>query len=163
MRTAIDNPIKSEQEIAAMIRSRSEDEIAEIAYTANRLDPDELESNPNYEGESGWWDPTFTPWEIYPERESALIEAISGESIADGIEDGSIDEDLSPADQLDRAILVSIEDRIGAIDSWDGWSAYASDADRHYQTGVLISPAAHATYFPPSVDAGDQLLLLMPS
>ncbi len=163
MRTAIDDPIKSEQEIAAMIRSRSEDEIAEIAYTANRIDLDQFDENPDYQGEDGWWDPTFTPWEIYPERESALIEAISGETIADMIEDGAIDEDLNPIDQLDRAIIETIGDRIGAIDSWDGWSAYASDADRDYRSGIEIHPAAHASYFPPSVDVGDQLLLLMPS
>ena len=154
------DPRMSEQEIASMIRSASEDPIAEIAYTANRIDPDGWDENPDYEGESGWWDPSFSIWEIWEERESALIEEISGELIADLIEDGIIGDDLSPSDQLDRAIIETMGDQLGAIDSWDGWSAYASDPIQNYRSGISMMGSAHASYFPPSIDAGDQLSMI---
>jgi tetrahydromethanopterin S-methyltransferase subunit B len=159
------DPRKSEQEIASMIRDGSLDPIAEVTFYATRIDPDQLDEDPNYdyEGDSGAWDPTFSYWEIFDDPESALIEEISGEAILMMIEDGEIAEDLSALDQLDRAIQEAMSEHLGALDSWDGDCAYASDAIQNYQSGISMMPSACATYLSPSVDAGDQLLLLMPS
>lgn len=157
------DPRMSESEIAAMVRSSSEDPIAEIRYTANRIDPDEMDENPNYEPESGWWNPEWSYWEIWDEPESALTEEVTGEAIAEMVEDGAIGEDLSPADLLDAAIQEMMSEHLGSLDSWDGWNASASDSIQNYRTGISIYGSAHATYSPPSLDAGDQLSIEIPS
>ena len=102
-----------------------------IRFTADIITPDDTDTNvygePTETGygeslESGWWDPNFSLWLVFEDKESALeIEVVD-------------DED---------AIREEIEGVIGAIDHYDGTSAYAADPIRNHYTGVSVMPAAH--------------------
>lgn len=113
--------------------------LATIYYTAYLFTPDDSDTNvygepcePGY-GEnvqSGWWSPDFSYWEVNESRNQAEPDIV--------VSDGLLDER-----EYKELIEEVIESRIGAIDSFDGDTAYASDPRINYITGVHLMCAAH--------------------
>lgn len=121
----------------------------EIRYTATLITPDDTDTNvygePCGEGdgqtmEDGWWDPDWSMWEVWPHEEHALVE---------WIDQTMIDEEYGGDEN--RAIEEIISNRIGAIDSFDGITAYGADTIDNYITGERVIGAAHITRLEESI------------
>lgn len=115
--------------------------LATIYYTADVFTPDESDTNvygePCEPGhgetmESGWFDESWDAWGVHEKKSMVNPDTIE-------TDDPRFDDGFN----LDDLIVQDIGDRIGAIDSFDGDSAYAADPQQNYRTGVRVMIAAH--------------------
>jgi hypothetical protein len=113
--------------------------LAEIRYTATVIVPDDTDTDVygdqcerGYGATmfTGWYDPDWSRWDVFESREESAVDEITAEEVED-------------RGTLEDAILSVIRDRIGALDSWDGETAYAADEERDYRTGVTVMATAH--------------------
>lgn len=117
------------------------DIIATIYYTADIITPDdtdtdtygdECEPGDGLAIESGWYDADYSAWEVFEDQVDVRPDLI----VSDALEDGAT---------LDELIIETITSRLGVLDSFDGESAYAADAQENYKTGASVMLAAHVT------------------
>ncbi len=134
--------------------------LATIHYTADVFTPDDTDTNvygePCEAGhgqtmESGWYDEAWDAWGVFETREEVRPDTIESD-------DGRFDDGMT----LDEIVEQVIGSKIGAIDSFDGDTAYAADPRENYETGVMVMRAAHVTIEPgvnvPTRHADIQLL-----
>ena len=117
--------------------------LATIYYTADIFTPDDSDTNvygeptePGYGQtmESGWYDAAWDQWGVFETRDEVRPATIESD-----------DERFDDGYTLDEIVVQVIESHIGAIDSFDGDTAYASDNRINYTTGVQVRIAAHVT------------------
>jgi hypothetical protein len=122
-------------------------EAIEIRYTATKFVPDDSDTNVYGEdcepghGEhmvSGWVRNPSDPFDVDTD------ENLNPEDIDPIKLDLDTVVDLFDGD-VDKAIRRELEDTLGAIDSFDGLSAYASDPIIDYRSGVRVILAGHVS------------------
>ena len=115
--------------------------LATIYYTADIFTPDDSDTNvygePTEPGhgetmESGWYDAAWDSFGVFPSRDDVRPDTIEAD-----------DDRFSDGFTLDEIIAEGVSDAIGAVDSFDGVTAYASDPLQSYTTGVNVMLAAH--------------------
>ncbi len=120
--------------------------LAVIYYTGDIFTPDDMNANvygePCEDGygetvESGWWDPDFSTFVVFGEKSDVQPDTIESD-------DCRFDDGMT----LDEMIESDIGDRLGAIDSFDGVTAYAADPVTDYGSGKRLSLAAHVSIRP---------------
>lgn len=118
--------------------------LATIYYTATVFTPDDSDTNVYGEptepghGESmdeGWYDAAWDSFGVFPSRDQVRPDTIEADD--DRFMDGF---------DLDDIVTMVVGDAIGAIDSFDGETAYASDPLQNYTTGVRVMLAAHIEF-----------------
>lgn len=100
---------------------------------------------------SGWVDPSWSPNTVYEDREDVRPdypfgtvwdfdpEDVAAAIVHDVLSSSELLHGMYPDDYLED----HISDRIGAIDSFDGDTAYAADSIEDYYTGESARLAAH--------------------
>lgn len=104
----------------------------------------------------GWVDPDWSLWQVEYNHDNvrpdlpfgtvfepdayAIAEAIVGDVLYDAHLSWSTTEYYRT---YEDTLLDTICDRLGAIDSWDGETAYAADEIQDYRTGESVRLAAH--------------------
>jgi len=115
--------------------------LATIYYTADLYTPDDSDTNvygeacePGYGEtmEQGWHEPDWSTWTVFETKDQVRPDTI--ESDDDRFDNGFT---------LDDLIEQDITARLGAIDSFDGETAYGSDPHENYTTGQRLMVAAH--------------------
>lgn len=121
--------------------------VVRIYFTGTLISPDDSDTNvygePVEEGygqsmESGWVDPNWGLMTIFPNKEDVRPTVID---LHDQYDREELEERFGG--NLDDMILAKIGDTLGAIDSWDGETAYAADPIEDYRTGKSMMLAAH--------------------
>ena len=115
--------------------------LATIYYTADVFTPDDTDTNVYGEAceqgygeamESGWYDEAWDAWGVFETRDEVRPDTIESD-----------DDRFNDEFTLDDLIEQDITARLGALDSFDGATAYAADSQQNYQTGVRVMVAAH--------------------
>ena len=89
----------------------------------------------------GWYNPTWDRFAVSDDPEYALVHEIDRVWLDEWADDRDL---RAPYDVLLEAVIESvIADGLGAIDSYDGFSAYAADAEQDYRSGASVMVAAH--------------------
>lgn len=129
--------------------------LARIRFTATIVTPDGSDTNvygdpcePGYGAimEDGWWNPDWSPWEVWPEPESSKVIFVDGSDVDDYLQ-WFAETPMDRAEALRAVVLRAITEELGALDSFDGVTAYAADSLTHYGTGADVLPAAHVEWF----------------
>lgn len=121
--------------------------VVRIYFTGTLISPDDSGTNvygePVEDGygqsmESGWVDPNWDLMAIFPNKEDVRPTVID---LRDQYDREELDERFDG--NLDKMILAKIGDTLGAIDFWDGETAYAADPITDHHTGESMMLAAH--------------------
>lgn len=123
----------------------------EVGCTCSDVYGDGTEHGHGETESSGWVDPRWSPTTVHEDREDVLPDypfgtvwdldedAVASQIVYDTLVERGVHDAFDYFDPL----YGFLSDRIGAIDSFDGDTAYAADVDENMYTGVWARLAAH--------------------